>query len=152
MTHLAYVDCSNLFIEGQKVSAVAKVLARSLEDAKQQGVIDFDYRLDRRRLMALLQQAGGGEGDTRAVVFGSVTSSNEELWRHAVAAGFEVVTVERGFGGKEKRGDTSLVTRLCRDAYRFGDPRRDRVTLVASDGSSDRGGSGSLRDQAKPVA
>ena len=131
MTHLAYVDCSNLFIEGQKVSAVAKGMARSMEDARQRGILDFDYRLDLYRLMTLLRQA---PGDTRAVVFGSVTDSNEGLWRHAANAGFEVVTVERGFGGKEKRVDTSLVTRMCRDAYRFADPRRDRITLVAGDG------------------
>ena len=134
MTHLAYVDCSNLFIEGQKVSAVARGMARSLEDAKQRGVIDFGYRLDLHQLMALLRQAGGGEGDTRAVVFGSITDSNAGLWRHAAAAGFEVVTVERGFAGKEKRVDTSLVTRLCRDAYRHGNPRHDGITLVAGDG------------------
>lgn len=67
-------------------------------------------------------------------MFGSVTGSNEGLWRHAAAAGFEVVTVKRGFTGKEKCVDTGLVTRLCRDAYRFGDPRRDRITLVAGDG------------------
>ncbi|MFC0385980.1 NYN domain-containing protein [Muricoccus vinaceus] len=131
MTHLAYVDCSNLFIEGQKVSAVARGMASSLEDAKQRGVIDFDYRLDLYRLMALLQQV---EGDTRAVVFGSVTDSNAGLWQHAAKAGFEVVTVERGFSGKEKRVDTSLVTRICRDAYRFADPQWDRITLVAGDG------------------
>ena len=131
MTHLAYVDCSNLFIEGQKVSAVARGIVSSLEDAKQRGVIDCDYRLDLYRLMALLQQV---EGDTKAVVFGSVTDSNAGLWRHAAAAGFEVVTVERGFAGKEKRVDTSLVTRMCRDAYRFADLRRDRITLVAGDG------------------
>ena len=134
MTHLAYVDCSNLFIEGQKVSAVARGPARSLEDAKQRGVIDFGYRLGLHRLMALLLQTGGGELDTRVVMFGSVTDSNADLWRHAAAAGFEVVTVERGFAGKEKRMDTGLVTRLCRDAYRHGDPRRDRITLVAGDG------------------
>ncbi|MBI0539072.1 NYN domain-containing protein [Roseomonas sp. KE2513] len=74
------------------------------------------------------------EGPTRGVVFGSVTGINEGLWRHAAAAGFEVVTVERGFTSREKRVDTGLVTRLCRDAYRFGDPRRDRITLVAGDG------------------
>ena len=60
MTHLAYVDCSNLFIEGQKVSAVARGLARSLEDAKHRGVIDFGYRLDLHSLMALLQQVADG--------------------------------------------------------------------------------------------
>ncbi|MBB5696444.1 NYN domain-containing protein [Muricoccus pecuniae] len=131
MTHLAYVDCSDLFIEGQKVSAVAKGMARSLEDARQRGVLDFDYRLDLYRLMTLIEQP---ESDTRGVVFGSVTDTNGGLWRHAANAGFEVVTVERGFAGKEKRVDTSLVTRICRDAYRFADPRSDRVTLVAGDG------------------
>ena len=30
--------------------------------------------------------------------------------------------------------DTSLVTHMCRDAYRYADPRRDRITLVAGDG------------------
>ena len=131
MTHLAYVDCSNLFIEGQKVSAVAKGMARSLEDARQRGVLDFDYRLDLYRLMTLLQQS---ESDMRGVVFGNVTNTNGGLWRHAANAGFEVVTVERGFAGKEKRVDTSLVTRVCRDAYGFGDARRDCITLLAGDG------------------
>lgn len=128
------MDCSNLFIEGQKVGAVARGLARDREDARARGVIDFGYRLDLHRLMALLRQIGEGEGEPRAVVFGSVTSSNEGLWRHAGAAGFEVVTLERGFGGGEKRVDTSLVTRVCRAAYRFGDLRRDRISLVAGDG------------------
>ena len=71
------------------------------------------------------------------MVFGSVTDTNQGLWRHAANAGFEVVTVERGFGGKEKRVDTSLVTRVCRDAYRFGDPRRAHITLVAGDGDDE---------------
>jgi uncharacterized LabA/DUF88 family protein len=131
LTHLAYVGCSNLFIEGQKLSAVARGMARSLHDAKQRGVIDFEYRLDLYRLIDLLVRA---EGQTRAVVFGSVTDTNEGLWRHAASAGFEVVTVERGFSGKEKRVDTSVVIQMCRDAYRFADPRRDRITLVAGDG------------------
>ena len=81
--------------------------------------------------MTLLTRA---EAPVRAVLFGSNTDTNEGVWRHAVQAGFELVTVERGFSGKEKRVDTSLVTRLCRDAYRFADPHRDRITLVAGDG------------------
>ncbi|MFC7739257.1 hypothetical protein ACFQX4_26635 [Roseomonas sp. GCM10028921] len=108
-------------------------MARSLEDARQGGVLDFDYRLDLYRLMTLLQQP---ESDTRGVVFGSVTDTNGGLWRHAANAGFEVVTVERRFAGKEKRVDTSLVTRTCGDAYRFADPRSDRITLVAGDSAT----------------
>lgn len=106
-------------------------MAHILDEARLRGVLDFDYRLDLYRFMALLQKA---EGPTRGVVFGSVMEANQGLWRHTMPAGFEVVTVERGFGGKEKRVDTSLVTRMCRAAYRFGDPRRDHITLVAGDG------------------
>lgn len=124
------MDSSNLFIEAQKVSAVARGMARSLHDARQRGVLDLEYRLDLYRLMALLERGGAS---IRATLFGSTTEGNEGVWRHAAQAGFEVVTVERGFSGKEKRVDTSLVTRLCRDAYRFGDRRRDRITLVAGD-------------------
>ncbi|MFC7557123.1 hypothetical protein ACFQU7_40240 [Pseudoroseomonas wenyumeiae] len=67
----------------------------------------------------------------RANVFGSVTDSNEMLWPHAGAAGFEVRVVERSVSGKEKRVDTGVVTRICRDAYLLGQPGRDRITLVA---------------------
>ena len=48
--------------------------------------------------------------------------------------GKRAVTEERGFSGREKRVDTSVVTRMCQDAYRFADPVRDRFTLVAGDG------------------
>ena len=129
--HLAYVDSSNLFIEAQKVSAVARGMARSLYDAKRRRVTDLAYRLDLYRLMDLLVRA---EGPTRAVLFGSLTDGNAGLWRHAEVAGFEAVTVARGFSGKEKRVDTSVVTRMCRDAYRFAAPGQDRITLVAGDG------------------
>jgi hypothetical protein len=84
--HLAYIDCSNLFIEAQKVSALARGWARSLAEINQQGPIDFGYRLDFHRLMVLLREV---EEPVRATVFGSVTDSNEMLWQHAEAAGFE---------------------------------------------------------------
>ena len=131
MTHLAYLDCSNLFIEAQKLAAVARGEARSPYDATRRRVIDLDYRLDLYRLMQLLVQA---QGPTHAVAFGSVTDANKALWRHAETAGFEAVLAERGFSGKEKRVDTALVARLCRDAYRLATPGRDRFTLVAGDG------------------
>ncbi|MFC7738620.1 hypothetical protein ACFQX4_23080 [Roseomonas sp. GCM10028921] len=74
------MDRGNPFIEGQKVSAVAKGMARSLEDARQKGVLDVAYRLDLYRLMTLFQQPAS---DTRGVVFGSITDSNGGRWRHA---------------------------------------------------------------------
>jgi hypothetical protein len=52
-----------------------------------QGPIDFGYRLNFHRLMALLREV---EEPVRATVFGSVTDSNEMLWQHAEAVGLEV--------------------------------------------------------------
>ena len=70
MTHLAYVDCRNLFIEGRKVSAAARGMAHSLEDARQRGVIDFGYQRNFYQLTAIPVRA---EGLTRAALFGSAT-------------------------------------------------------------------------------
>jgi hypothetical protein len=42
----------------------------------QQGQIDFGYRLNFHRLMALLREV---EDPVRATVFGSITDSNEGL-------------------------------------------------------------------------
>jgi hypothetical protein len=42
LPHLAYVDCSNLFIEGQKASAVARGMERSLDDDRQRGVLQLE--------------------------------------------------------------------------------------------------------------
>ena len=129
--HLAYVDCSNLFIEAQKVSAVARGMAHSLAEVNQCHATDHGYRLDFHRLMALLREV---EDPVRAAVFGSITDGNEALWSHAQGAGFDVQVVERGASGREKRVDTGVVTRICRDAYLLADPNRDRITLAAGDG------------------
>jgi uncharacterized LabA/DUF88 family protein len=129
--HLSYIDCSNLFIEAQKVSAVARGWVRNLAEVNHQHCSDFSYRLDFHRLMALLRKL---EDPVRATVFGSITDGNEGLWNHAEAAGFEVRVVERAVNGREKRVDTGVVTRICRDAYLLGQPGRDRITLVAGDG------------------
>lgn len=129
--HLAYIDCSNLFIEAQKVSAVARGMAQSLTEVNQRHASDYAYRLDFHRLMGLLRQV---EQPVRAAVFGSITDGNENLWSYAQAAGFDVQVVERGADGREKRVDTGVVTRICRDAYRLASPGHDRITLVAGDG------------------
>jgi hypothetical protein len=100
LTHLAYSDSSNLFIEAQKVSAVARGMAQSLHRARQRGIIDFDCRLDLYRLMDLLARA---ETPVRAVLFGSTTEGNEGVWRHAAQAGFEVVTEGRSASRAEPR-------------------------------------------------
>ena len=110
---------------------MARGWACSLAEVNQHGCIDFGYRFDFHRLMALLREV---QDPVRAAVFGSITDGNETFWPHAEAAGFEVRVVERGADGREKRVDTGVVTRVCRGAYLLGQPGRDHITLVAGDG------------------
>lgn len=129
--HLACIDCSNLFIEAQKDSALVRGWTRSFAEVHRQGQIDFGYRLDFERPMTLLREL---EDPVRATVYGSVTDSNETLWPHAEAAGFDVRVVERSVSGNEKRVDTGVVTRICRDAVLLGQTGRDHIALSAGDG------------------
>ena len=54
MQTFTYVDNSNVFIEGQRVSAVQKGMARTITDAIDRRIIDFDWRLDYGNLHSLL--------------------------------------------------------------------------------------------------
>jgi hypothetical protein len=45
-----------------------------------------------------------------------------------------VIAVEPGSSGKEEFVNTSIGAGMCRDAHRFADPARDRITLAAGDG------------------
>ncbi len=131
MSHLVYVDCSNLLIEAQKLSGISRGMARDLVDAADRRVIDVDYRMDVYRLMSFLEQAGQ---PAVAAAFGSITEANGGFWNHVRKAGFEAIVVERNQSGRESRVDTALVARACRDAYLRGNPRLDWITLVAGDG------------------
>lgn len=131
MAHLAYVDCSNLLIEAQKLSGVSRGMAYNTSDANTRRVIDAEYRMDVHRLMDFIRAAGD---PAVAVAFGSITEANQGFWKHVERAGFEATVLQRTVTGRESRVDTSLVTRVCRDAYGGGNPDLDWITLVAGDG------------------
>ncbi|MFT8243251.1 NYN domain-containing protein [Roseomonas sp. BN140053] len=131
MARWIYVDVSNLWIEGQKLSAVERGWARDIREADQDRIFDYDYRLSFPALAGFLTDAGTVP-HARMVLFGSRTLGNEPVWQAAVAAGFEVIVPQRGYSGGEKRVDTSLVVQMCRDAYRRAAPA-DSLALVAGD-------------------
>ena len=54
MAEFLYVDNSNVFIEGKRVSAVKRGIALSIEDAIRSRVLDNDYRMDFGRLHDLI--------------------------------------------------------------------------------------------------
>lgn len=133
MAEFVYVDNSNVFIEGQRVSAVSKGMAMNIYDAINNGVLDFSYRLDFGKLHEF---AAGSDSSkiARAMLFGSRPPKNDTLWSLAKKAGFEVVVEDRNVKNKEKRIDTGIVAAMTRDAYTQADKDKDVITLVAGDG------------------
>lgn len=76
MAEFVYVDYSNLFIEGQRVSAVRNRQVGSIADAMATRTIDYNYRIDIDQLYHFL--AGVRPKDIqRAVLFGSETPDNQ---------------------------------------------------------------------------
>ncbi len=131
MADWIYVDNSNVFIEGKRVSAVNKGLAMDIWDALDHRIIDNEYRLSFGKLYQFV--AGANKADTaRAMLFGSRPPQNDAIWEIAKKAGWEVITHDRNVSNKEKKIDTGIVAALTRDAYRNAD-KGDVFTIVSGD-------------------
>lgn len=130
MALYAYVDNSNIWIEGCRLSAVHRGLATSLEDAYRRDVIDMSWTYDFGQLYDAVCPPGADIG--RAVLFGSEPPSNEALWSSARGSGFEVFVAMRSAANKEKEVDTSLATLMMEDSYERMVPG-DRAVLVSGD-------------------
>lgn len=132
MSNFVYVDNSNVFIEGKRVSAVQKAYALNIYDAMNNRIIDTTYRLDFGKLHSFT--AGSDPSKIkRAVLFGSRPPSSDSLWSIAERVGFEPIIVDRNIANKEKKVDTGIVTEMMRDAYTKMIKTEDVITLVAGD-------------------
>ncbi|HVB82544.1 MAG TPA: NYN domain-containing protein [Candidatus Binataceae bacterium] len=126
-----YVDNSNVFIEGQRVSAVSKGMALDIYDAMNNRVLDFSYKMSFGKLYEFV--AGTDRKQiARAMLFGSRPPPNDAIWNMAKKAGFEVIVHDRNVANKEKKIDTGIVAAMSRDAYRNAKPD-DVFTIVAGD-------------------
>jgi uncharacterized LabA/DUF88 family protein len=133
MGEYCYVDNSNVYIEGQRVSAVQKGMAMNIFDAINTRILDSSYRMDFGKLHAFI----AGDDPTkikRAMLFGSRPPANDSLWKIAKQVGFEVVVEDRNVANKEKRIDTGIVAAMTKDAYTKVEKDKDTITLVAGDG------------------
>jgi uncharacterized LabA/DUF88 family protein len=132
MADWIYVDNSNVFIEGQRVSAVANGMALNIYDAFENRTLDFSYRMSFGKLYQFV--AGTNPAETaRAMLFGSRPPTNDAIWDLATRAGFEVITHDRNVANKEKKIDTGIVAALTRDAYKNA-KIGDVFTIVSGDG------------------
>jgi uncharacterized LabA/DUF88 family protein len=133
MSEYVYIDNSNVFIEGRRVSAVKKGLAKDIRQAMAYDLQDHSYRIDFGKLHSFV--AGNDPSKiARATLFGSRPPPNDSLWKVAERAGFQTIIVDRNVANKEKKVDTGIVTAMVKDAYTKVDKASDTVTLVAGDG------------------
>ena len=133
MSEYIYMDNSNIFIEGRRISAVKKGLATDIRQAMDNNIQDNSYRLDFGKLHKFV----AGDDTTkiaRATLFGSRPPANDSLWRIAEKAGFDTQIVDRNIKNKEKKIDTGIVAAMVKDAYTVIKKLTDTITLVAGDG------------------
>lgn len=131
MALFVYVDNSNVWIEGQRLNAVRKGLARDPYDAARRRILapwsyDFGYLYE---LACPVDEQIG-----RSILFGSRPPANDSLWARALAEGFQVEVLDRNAANKEKQVDNSIGTMMLEDSYEHMKPDRgDMAVLVAGD-------------------
>lgn len=130
MAKYIYVDNSNVFIEGKRVSAVKKGLALNIYEAMNQKILDNSYRIDFGSLHNLLV---GTDATKKVVLFGSRPPQNDTVWAIARSKGFQTIIEDRNIMNKEKKIDTGIAVKMTRDAYKECVPNKDTIVLVAGD-------------------
>lgn len=111
------VDNSNIFIEGQKASAVRKGELPAAPGDRQPS--DISWRIDFSRLLTRLAD---GRPIQEAILVGSRPPANDAVWTMAEQGGFKVITHERNAQNKEKAVDTELVAQGTRIIVKAPEP------------------------------
>jgi len=133
MSRFVYVDNSNIWIEGRRVSAVKKDKAYDIWDAINNHILDLDWTYDFGKL--LTRVGGLKNGLKKACLFGSRPPENDSLWNAAQHHGFEVVVEDRNAKNREKKIDTGIAVQMIADSYEIPvNTTDDEMILVAGDG------------------
>jgi hypothetical protein len=131
MKTYTYVDNSNLFIEGQRVSAVSNGLAKNIIDAMNNDILDRSWNVDYGKLHTFL--CGRNKTEIGAArLWGSVPPS-DSFWDMVKRKGFDHKVFDKNFAGKEKKVDVAIAHGMTKDAYTIVNKAADELTLVAGD-------------------
>lgn len=130
MKNYIYVDNSNIFIEGQRVSAVARGMARNIFEASRQEIVDRDWNIDYGKLYSIV--CGNPQEIGAARLWGS-PPPKDTFWGMVKSYGFDVTTYEKGAGGGEKKVDVAIAHRMTKDAYTLIDKGSSGLVLVSGD-------------------
>jgi uncharacterized LabA/DUF88 family protein len=123
-----YVDNSNFFIEGQRVSAVEAGMAFDIYDAIDRSIFDHSWQADYGKLHSLV--CGDKKQIGAAKLWGSPPPS-DTFWQMVERKGFKVKTYERSYG-KEKKVDVAIAYEIAKDAPKI-DKANSEIVLVAGD-------------------
>ena len=96
MTTYAYIDNSNLFIEGCRVSAVKKGMAQSIHEAIDKRVVDHQWQLDYGKLYEFVC------GDDAVARLWGSPPPGDSFWNMLDQKGFNPTVYERNAANKEK--------------------------------------------------
>lgn len=131
--NFTYVDNSNVYIEGCRVSAVINQLpgAATLVDAMNNGVVDRTWHLDYGQLHSF---ACGNPAQIGCANLWGSPPPGDSFWQMVARHGFRVTRYRRSAAGKEKKVDVAIAHQMTKDAY-SGNVRagEDEITLVAGD-------------------
>lgn len=131
MKTYTYVDNSNLFIEGQRVSALKKGLVGSIREAMDRKIVDHDWNLDYGMLHEFL--CGIRKTEIGAARLWGSPPPGDSFWKMVERKGFEYKVFDKNAAGKEKKVDVAIAHRMTKDAYTIVDKANDEITLVAGD-------------------
>jgi hypothetical protein len=127
MTTYVYVDNSNLYIEGCRVSAVNKKLAKNIYDAMNNHIVDMTWQIDYGKLYEFLC------GDDAVARLWGSPPPGDSFWKMVDRKGFQSTVYERNAGNKEKKVDVAIGAAMTKDAYTKVDKAKDEILLVAGD-------------------
>ncbi|WP_084540137.1 NYN domain-containing protein [Azorhizobium doebereinerae] len=127
MTTYSYIDNSNIYIEGCRLSAVRNGFAKNIDEAMCAGIIDHSWNLDYGNLYEFICGS-----DSVARLWGS-PPPGDSFWNMLHRKGFNTTVYERNAANKEKKVDTAIAGRMTKDAYTLLNKTSDEIILVAGD-------------------
>jgi uncharacterized LabA/DUF88 family protein len=129
-----YVDNSNVYAEGCRVSAVDKKYQgiTNIIDAMNSGITDYGWHLDYIELYKVIQSVS-----QMPIAFAKLWGSpppNDPFWQYVKNQGFDVKVFEKNFSGHEKKVDTAIAHQITKDAYSgVVNKSDDTIVLLAGD-------------------
>jgi hypothetical protein len=128
MGALIYLDDSNLWIEGKKVSAVDRGLALDIWEATETRTFDNAFRVDFGRVLEI----ANNDPIKVARFYGSRPPDADSIWKKAESAGFRLTILDRNVRNKEKGVDASMIADMMEDMYELAESG-DLFIIIAGD-------------------